>query len=87
MNVPTDYSSDDTSYYSESITSHSIEENKQNHYVYNPLYIEYPMKHNRDIQRLPGPTITVINMAIERVLKEPRTINNFHLSLNTSEDF
>lgn len=83
MNTPTDYLSDNTSHDSESITSSTSEEHKQNHYIYNPLYIEHPMRRNRDVQRLPGPTITTINMAVEQVLIEPRRINIYFIYLCT----
>ena len=75
MNTPIDYSSDGTSYYSESMTdSISSEENGRKHYIYNPLYIEYPMKHSRNVQRLSRPTITIVHLAIERIMKDPRRI-------------
>jgi hypothetical protein len=44
----------------------------ENYYIQqNPSYDEYHMKHNQEIQTLPGPTITIINMAAERITDDP----------------
>lgn len=35
---------------------------------------DYPVKHNQVIQTLPGPTITIINMAVEMIADDPGEI-------------
>ncbi len=50
----------------------NIERNMKKNYIQqSPSYDEYHIKHNQKIQTLPGPTITIINMAVERITDDP----------------
>ncbi len=47
----------------------------QNYYIQrNSSHNNYPLKHNQDVQTLPGPTIKIINMAAERITDDPSKI-------------
>jgi len=57
------------------ITKNYYINEEQNYFIQKDPTIEL---HDQDIQRLPGPTVTTVNMAAERITDNPSKIHFIH---------